>query len=111
MEVFEYCDAREAFMFSATRLDMTRLDSERGRATNTYTVWLGGALRGESITRPNAFLDTEYVRRIALDIKGALMTWSSRPNAVARGEDPVAAVEFVMKHWSGWDSSLEGQWP
>src|ERR1700750_328962 len=80
MEVFEYCDAREAFQFWATRLDR-----ERRRTTDTYTVWLGGALGGASITRPNAFLDADYVRRIASDIRRALTTWSSRPNAVARG--------------------------
>ena len=107
-EVFEYRDARTTFQF-----DATRFDRETGRATDTYTVWLGGALRSASITQPDAFLDEQYVRKIAQDIRDALTTWHYWGVFAEShgGAEPARKVVFLMKRWSGWDDSMEADWP
>jgi hypothetical protein len=108
METFEYRDTKTAFQFSATRVDR-----EIGRATDTYTVWLGGALRGASITEPDAFLDTQYVRKIARDIRDALTTWHFMGGVAEAlgGAEPARKVVFLMNRWSGWNASMEADWP
>src|SRR5262249_44281875 len=107
-ETFEYRDTRMAFQFSATRFDR-----EIGRATDTYTVWLGGALRGASITQTDAFMDAQYVRKIARDIRDALTTWRYTGSFAEAhgGAEPARKVAFLMKPWSGWNDSMESDWP
>jgi len=108
VERFEYDGDGLRFEFVATRVDQ-----ETKAVSDFYTVWLGGALKTASRTLPAGALNIDRVRKIAANVKSALLVWRYL-GTVADALNcrvPASDVIFIMKQWDGWDASLEGRWP
>ena len=108
LEAFDYIDSDVSLTLIATRVD-----PRSEKVLDYYTVWLGVALNGAARRLPPDTLTVERVRKIARDIKGAMLVWRL-PGKLAEAvgvTSPGTHVSFDMRYGETWRDVVESHRP